>query len=369
MPLSKRKAPNCQFGAGHKIEIASAKTQANNSIISNAIANSKVIDGKVKPRVTLRRKASWRLNELYRLAVVRNRDRLFLAPDDWAFVLAATLACGQPGIVATAKHQGYFRWHGLDMLSLKEALRICRIVDISDDDLGQIITSVARYNAKNGAALMNSDTVAKKLQVTAKERALADLRSIGAIDQTIEARKDVARLEKQLRDREHKRAIRGATPRAIYETERAAKLERNKAEAIRRGVSLRTIQRENKREKMLMKDDSRRVVDASPYQYNNKPLATYQRQGEDCSASELSSAPLMSHCTKDGAGVASPQWQSKEADLLKSDESEGCFSERGASRAKKGAPGRDQSAAGFFRLKTGHPHLAEKYPLLLEFAA
>lgn len=74
--------------------------------------------------------------------------------------------------------------------------------------MGQALDRPLRFKA---------DKIAWKLRVTADERTMLGLRTIGAIDQTAEQRRAAARDRRRERDRARRRA-KGAKPRAEYET-------------------------------------------------------------------------------------------------------------------------------------------------------
>jgi hypothetical protein len=80
------------------------------------------------------------------------------------------------------------------------------------DELTALVADVEAHPRR-----FKADTIAARLGITAKTRALLDLRTIGAIDQSVEARAEVRRLQKLL-DKQQQRRAAGARPRGQYET-------------------------------------------------------------------------------------------------------------------------------------------------------
>jgi hypothetical protein len=100
-----------------------------------------------RKRANLRRRAAQRLAELYRLAVLRREHRFHIDPGRWAFVLAATLACGKAGVMPLPGRQRAIRWHGLDLISFREAIQRCDVGHFDDDELATIMAAVERWQA------------------------------------------------------------------------------------------------------------------------------------------------------------------------------------------------------------------------------
>src|SRR4051812_36858876 len=114
-------------------------------------------------RVTLRARAAQRLAELYRLAAFSRTNGVFLDPDTWAFVLAATLACGKPGHYQITGRQRWVRSHGLDLLSLREAVQRCGFDKLGDDELAAKIHAVERWQSEHGVHLITGAKLGQML--------------------------------------------------------------------------------------------------------------------------------------------------------------------------------------------------------------
>lgn len=169
-------------------------------------------------RITARRRASWRLAELYRLASFRRDFGQRLDPNTWAFVLAATLAAAPQGISPIGRMGRGIRWHGLDIITLKEAIKFAGIGAFDDAELVTIIHAVDRFTEKHGHSLIRSDRMAELLAVTAEERWLCNIRTIGAVDETRQDRATRQVAEKNEKERERIRTKRAGThvPRSVY---------------------------------------------------------------------------------------------------------------------------------------------------------
>lgn len=187
-------------------------------------------------RVSIRARAAQRLAELYRLAAFSRQNGIFLDPDTWCFALAATLACGRPGRFHIARRQRTIRWHGLDMLTLREALRRCGLDNLSDDELATKITAVERWQAEHGTHLISSAKLGHMLSLSSVERTECRIRTIDAVDEPRAERAARRAGERRRRDREAKRAKRGRLPRAIYEAAAVSKQKPWEAEGISRAT-------------------------------------------------------------------------------------------------------------------------------------
>ncbi|MFC5421049.1 hypothetical protein ACFPOB_15940 [Bosea eneae] len=169
-------------------------------------------------RMTVRRRASIRMAELYRLAIFRHQFGVSLSPDQWAFALAATLASAPAEKVRYGKRGQSYQWHGLDGASLFYWIEECRLGRFSLEEVTTIMAAVERWRERNGFTLIRSDVLARMLSVTAEERWLCRITTIGAIDETAQEREARARTDKNTRERERNRTKRAGKhkPRAVY---------------------------------------------------------------------------------------------------------------------------------------------------------
>ena len=189
-----------------------------------------------RKRANLRRRAAQRLAELYRLAVLRREHRFHIDPGRWAFVLAATLACGKAGVMPLPGRQRAIRWHGLDLISFREAIQRCDVGHFDDDELATIMAAVERWQAEHGPQLITPSVLGAMLQLTSAGRQVCRILTIDAVDEPKAERKARVAVGRRERDRQTKRAKRGRRPREVYE---AGSVERAKPwEAV--GVSRRT---------------------------------------------------------------------------------------------------------------------------------
>ena len=163
--------------------------------------------------VAARRRASIRMAELFRLATFRQQYGITLAPDLWLFALAATLASAPAVRVPIGRRGQSFQWHGLDAGTLLHWVSECRLGQFSISELSTVINAVERVRERNGHTLIRSDEIARMLSVTAEERWLCNIKTIGAIDETREERKARHKVEKNERDRERIRATRAGQHR------------------------------------------------------------------------------------------------------------------------------------------------------------
>lgn len=205
-------------------------------------------------RITARRRASWRLAQLYRLAAYRRVNGVTLDPNTWAFCLASTLASAAPGVSPVGTAGRAVRWHGLDLLTLKRAIAEADLGDFSDDELGTIIEAVSRWQKAHPYEIIKADKMAAMLAVTAEERAFCSMTTVGAVDEPADKRAARAAEARAVRDRERARTKRAGKhkPRSVY---LAAALTSSKPWE-QEGISRRTWERRRAR-----------VASVSPYQY------------------------------------------------------------------------------------------------------
>lgn len=170
-----------------------------------------------RKRITDRRRAAWRLSELRRLAAFRRQHGLRLAPETWAFMIAATLASAPAGPYAAGRGGRFVEWHGLDVISLRSVISDIDLGAFSDDELGTIIRDVTRWQTENGSRLVRADRAAQMLAITAEERIFCRIRTMGAVDETKAERRERAKADKAERERERMRAKRAGhvRPRAL----------------------------------------------------------------------------------------------------------------------------------------------------------
>lgn len=200
-------------------------------------------------RLSLRRLASVRLGELYRLACFRRHHRLAVDANTFAFVLAATLACGGRGNMlirgrvnreaGMEARPRVIPWAGLDLASLREGVTRADLGEIGDAELRTVIEAVRRWQTQNGAALISAARLGEMLALTSVERAECRIKTIDALDEPKAERRARQREEKRMRDREGKRVTRGRMPREIYEAKALSRSMPWEAE----GVSRRTWER------------------------------------------------------------------------------------------------------------------------------
>lgn len=164
-------------------------------------------------RISVRRMAAVRMAELYRLAVHRRAYGIFLSPDQWSIAIAETLAAAPRGASPTGKAGREIRWAGLDLMSLRREMAKFDLGTFSDDELATIVRAVDSSREHDDFARTRSDTLAKHLSVTAEERWLCNIRTIGAIDETPAERRVRNRAEKNERDKKRQRTNRAGKHR------------------------------------------------------------------------------------------------------------------------------------------------------------
>lgn len=193
-------------------------SQAEQRYRSSPAASSGGVTTLTAKRIGIRRRASWRLAELYRLALFRRQFGQRVDPNTWAFVLAATLAAAPPGVSPIGRMGRAVRWNGLDLIALKEAIKIADIGAFDDGELVTIIHAVDRFTDRNGHSLIRSDRMAEMLSVTAEERWLCNIRTIGAVDEPRQEREARLSAEKAEKERERNRTKRAGShvPRSVY---------------------------------------------------------------------------------------------------------------------------------------------------------
>lgn len=223
------------------------KAQTNQTYRSNPSASSGGVTTIPAKRITARRRASWRLAQLYRLAAYRRFNGVTLDPNTWAFCLASTLASAAPGISPVGIAGRAVRWHGLDMLTLKKAIKEADLGEFSDDELGTIIEAVSRWQKQHPYEIIKADKLAVMLGVTAEERAFCNMTTVGAIDEPADKRAARAAEARAVRNRERIRTKRAGKhkPRPIYLASALAASKPWEAEGISRATWYR---RQNDRE-------------------------------------------------------------------------------------------------------------------------
>jgi hypothetical protein len=155
---------------------------------------------------SLRRKASVRLKGLYRLGQFRAERGLDHDHGTFAWVLAATLACGKPcERVPIPKRFSTFRWPGLTLETLTDAVVWSCLRPFSRVDLLDIIRDVESWQDEHGVQFIRASRLGEILEVTAAERETLKLWTIDAVDEPKAARAARKAAEHRRSDRERKR--------------------------------------------------------------------------------------------------------------------------------------------------------------------
>lgn len=167
-----------------------------------------------------RQRASRRLAQLYRLAIILRAAGEILPLSPWLRVLADALSSAKPGPI-NEPGSLHGRWFGLDFLTLKRAAEKCGF-DASDTELEKALNAALRYRSNLAARSkrlatipMRGDKIARLLGITAEVRKQAAAWSIGAIDQGAEERKALGHAG-DLSRWERIRRTKGQRPRADY---------------------------------------------------------------------------------------------------------------------------------------------------------
>jgi hypothetical protein len=214
----------------------SSCTESRGTSGSSSNPHARALTGSRRSRITLRRRASFRLRDLYALADYRWFQGFCHDPQCYAFVLAATLACGEPGFIPIRGSNRSIPWHGLDMLSLREAVRCADLGSFSDAELATIISDVERWQRRHGVRLISAKRCGEMLQLTAHEREVCGIRTIDAIDEPRAERQARIARERRARDKAAKRSKRGRLLRSEYEDRSLSRSQPWKAEGISRAT-------------------------------------------------------------------------------------------------------------------------------------
>jgi len=161
--------------------------------------------------------------------------------NDFVFVLAAMLGCGKHGRYWVGRYPS--EWHGLDILTLADAVRRAGLGPIDDDVLASVMARVAGWQKVNGSHIISGKRLGEILSVTAAERETLRLWAIDAVDEPKADRAARKTAERRAWDNERKRRDRETqesyVTRDAYESE---SLSRTKPwEAL--GISRRTWER------------------------------------------------------------------------------------------------------------------------------
>lgn len=167
-------------------------------------------------KITVRRRASHRLAELYRLAAFYRSHNIPMDAGTWGYVLAATLGAGKPAWLPISRYRD-IRWSGLTLESLRTAVDRCGLESFTDDELVSLINKVDEWQAKHGVRLIGMRYLGEMLRLTAAEREVCNITTIDAIDETRAERMERLADAQKAKDREAKKAKRGQVPREVYE--------------------------------------------------------------------------------------------------------------------------------------------------------
>jgi hypothetical protein len=245
-------------------------------------------------KITIRRRASHRLAELYRLAAFYRRHRIPTDTSTWAFVLATTLGAGKPAWLPVRRGQRDIRWPGLTHESLRTAVDRCGLEGLSDDDLVALISKVEGWQSTHGIRLIGMRRLGEMLNLTAAEREVCSIRTIDACDETRAERQARLAEARKARERDAKKARRDRVPRELYEAQ-SLSAKQPWAEA---GVSRATWYRQRK---------GSRETGVSEHQISSlQPHRTHLSQGL-LAARAAGPARTDSASLSDGAGVPSAQ--------------------------------------------------------------
>jgi hypothetical protein len=223
-----------QRGAGESGSSANADSQHGGAL------GSKTRTRKAR-RMSLRARAAQRLSELYRLALFRRQHGHIVDADMFAFLLAATLACGHSGRFHIAGRQRTAVWHGLDHLSLREAIKRADLGHLNDDELAAKIKAVQAWNAERGPRLITARRLGEILQLRAFERTACKIRTADAVDEPRAVREKRVAEGRRERDKMSKRAKRAGKhrPRSEY----LAEAEGRRQLCEQHGITERTLRR------------------------------------------------------------------------------------------------------------------------------
>jgi hypothetical protein len=172
--------------------------------------------GRKRRPPTLRQQGALRLADCYALANLRVHCGIPRERERWLLVLASALGCGSPGPRAVGK--GFIDWPGLDIATLRRAVKKCCLGEIDDDELWAVIQRQQKFIEAHGVRPISYQKCADLLQVTEAERITANLKTILAIDVT-SAERTASRIEKQKTRKRAARAASGAKSRELYEKE------------------------------------------------------------------------------------------------------------------------------------------------------
>ncbi|MCB8820914.1 hypothetical protein LJD17_10195 [Microvirga rosea] len=167
----------------------------------------------------MRRQASHRLAELYRLSALYRLNGSRMDAGVWAFVLAATLGAGKPARVPIGRGHREFRWPGLTLETLTKAIERCGLSGFTDDELVALIRKVKQWQSVNGVRLIGMKRLGEMLNLSAAEREVCKIRSIDAVDEPCAERRIRLAEARKARDREAKKANRKCKPRVVYEAQ------------------------------------------------------------------------------------------------------------------------------------------------------
>jgi hypothetical protein len=248
-----------------------------------------------RPRkITVRRRASHRLAELYRLATFYRWHGIPMVANTWGFVLAATLGAGKPAWLPIGRGHRDMRWPGLTLESLRTAVTRCGLKGLSDDDLVALISKVEDWQAEHGVRLIGMKRLGEMLKLTAAEREVCNIRTIDAIDETRAERQARLANVRTARERDAKKVKRGRVPRELYEADSITA----KQPWVEAGVSRATWYRRQK-------DD--RETGVSEHQISSlQPNQTHLSQGpQTARAAGPARTDIAKH--NGGAGVPSAQ--------------------------------------------------------------
>lgn len=163
-----------------------------------------------RKRITPRQAAAIRLGEMLRLAPFRIRHATSINQHGWIFVACHALV-----------RLRHIEKCGLDFEHLNDFMRRCGLVIDDEDDALRTIHDVSDFRERHPRRpLLVADTAARMLDLTAEERWICKIVTMGAVDKSRAERKTRVADEKRTRDRTRqrdKRMAAGCQSRAQWE--------------------------------------------------------------------------------------------------------------------------------------------------------